>query len=211
MDLLYEFLNTYIFHWLPSNAIWVAGHTLSWDARCSGIYIGFGIGVLYYFVASRNAKELPPYPILIFISVLFLPLFIDVFSIKYGLREPSNDIRYLTGLLFGTAFSSYLYPAFTILASINERKKSSSVSSLYKFVLLIILVIGVFFVKALDTFAVYTILESLSVFGFLSLFTILILGMFNIFWGISIRKKFIYKEEQSWAKEFVSRKRQQRF
>ena len=177
---LSEFLNTYIFHWLPSRAIWIAGHTLSWDARCAGIYIGFGIGVLYHLMTDRKAKNLPPLPILITNTLLFLPLFIDVFTITYGSREPSNDIRYLTGLLFGMAFSVYLFPPF-IMFSHDRAHDRSAIHSFSIFALLLIFIAGAFFLKAWDAAISYVILESLSFAGFISLFGILIFNLLKTF------------------------------
>ena len=175
-----EFLNTYIFHWLPSRAIWIAGHTLSWDARCAGIYIGFGIGVLYHLVTDRKAKNLPPLPILITSTFLFFPLFIDVFAISYGFREPSNDIRYLTGLLFGMAFSVYLFPPF-IMLSHDRAHDHPAINSFYRFALLLIFIVGAFFLKAWNTKLSYVILESLSFAGFASLFGTLIFNVLKTF------------------------------
>lgn len=175
-----EFLNTYIFHWLPSRAIWIAGHTLSWDARCAGIYIGFGIGVLYHLVTDRKAKNLPPLPILITSTFLFFPLFIDVFAISYGFREPSNDIRYLTGLLFGMAFSVYLFPPF-IMLSHNRAHDHPAINSFYRFALLLTFIGGAFFLKAWNTTLSYVILESLSFAGFASLFGTLIFNVLKTF------------------------------
>ncbi|MDP2279840.1 MAG: DUF2085 domain-containing protein [Nitrospirota bacterium] len=175
-----EFLNTYIFHWLPSRAIWIAGHTLSWDARCAGIYIGFGIGVLYHLVTDRKAKNLPPLPILITSTFLFFPLFIDVFAISYGFREPSNDIRYLTGLLFGMAFSVYLFPPF-IMLSHDRAHDHPAINSFSIFTLLLIFIAGAFFLKAWNTTLSYVILESLSFAGFASLFGTLIFNVLKTF------------------------------
>lgn len=173
-----EFLNTYIFHWLPSRAIWIAGHTLSWDARCAGIYIGFEIGLLYHLATDRKARNLPPLPILITNTFLSLPLFIDVFTIYYGFREPSNDIRYLTGLLFGMALSVYLVPTF-IMFFFDKAHGRPTINSFPKFVLLLVFIAGVFFLKAWDNIICYFFLESLSFAGFASLFGLLIFNLFK--------------------------------
>lgn len=170
-----DFLNTYLFHWHPSKAIWIGGHSLSWDARCAGIYIGFGIGVLYHLAVDKKAKNLPSRSILFVNTLLCALLFLDVFTIKYGFRQPSNDIRYLTGLLFGTAFSVYLYPAFITLVY-SKGHDSTAVNSLRRFAVFLVLISGAFFIKTYDSFFVYAALETLAYFGFLSLFTILIFG-----------------------------------
>lgn len=177
---MFEFLDIYLFHWMPEKAIWIGGHTLSWDARCSGIYIGFGIGILYHLLLSKNAKNLPPLTILLTISLLFIPLFMDVVTVKYGIRQPSNDLRFLTGLLFGQALSVYLYPAFITLTVATGCEKAA-IDSWYKFVGLLVITAGAFWVKSLQHIAAYYVLEMLAVFGCLSLFAIIILGVYKSF------------------------------
>lgn len=175
-----EFLNTYLFHWMPEKAIWIGGYTLSWDARCSGIYVGFGIGILYHLLLSKHAKNLPSLTILLITSLLFIPLFLDVVTVKYGIRHPSNDWRFLTGLLFGQALSVYLYPAFITL-TVAAWCERAAIDSWYKFVGLLIITSGAFWVKYLQHIAVYYILEILAIFGCLSLFTVIILGIYKSF------------------------------
>ena len=164
---------------MPEKAIWIGGQTLSWDARCSGIYIGFGIGILYHLAFGNKAKNLPPPAILLTISLFFVPLFLDVVTIIYGIRQPSNDLRFLTGLFFGQTLSVYLYPAFITLA-VATGVERSAIDSWYKFVGLVVITSGASGIKYLQQLAAYYILETLAVFGFLSLFTIIIWGLYKI-------------------------------
>lgn len=174
-----DFLNIYIFHWTPAKAIWIGGHTLSWDARCAGIWIGFGITILFHLLAGRKAKYLPARPVLILCSLLFLPLFIDVFTLHYGYRMPVNDIRLLTGLSFGTAFGVFLYPTFIKLAY-SKALARPTLNSLSKLILLFTLVLGAFFLKSIDHVVIFFILESFAVWGFLSLFVMISAGVFIV-------------------------------
>lgn len=174
-----DFLNTYVFHWVPSKAIWIGGHTLSWDARCAGLYIGYATGLIYHLASERKAKRLPIWPILIFITLMFFPLPIDVYTVKYGLREPTNNLRCLTGLLFGAAASVYVYPAFITLAYAKGYAKSA-IDSPYKFTAFFALVAGAFFLQRWDSIAAFAVLESLSYFGFFSFFAMLIIGILKI-------------------------------
>ena len=173
------FLNHYLFHWSPDKAIFIGGQSLSWDARCAGIYIGYGLGGLYHIFVAKRTNTLPPFPILIIIALMFLPLFLDVFSLKLGIRHPSNDIRYLTGLMFGYALSVYLYPAFIRLCS-DEKHGKASISSFGKlYVPLALIGIG-FFLKYWDIIVSYIILQTLAFWGFLSLFTGFIFASFRM-------------------------------
>jgi len=185
---LFEFLiNTYILHWEPSRAIWIGGHTLSWDARCSGIYIGFGIGVLYQVAIDWKMRKSPSANFLLTKTIFLFPLFFDVFTIRYGLRAPSNDMRYLTGLFFGEAFSAYLYPAFIIMVSAKANDLMLSYS-LKRLALPLILIVFMFFLKEWNNVLAFGILELTGIAGFLSLFGILAIGMLKAFINISSPK-----------------------
>lgn len=177
---MFEFLNTYLFHWMQEKAVWIGGHTLSWDARCSGIYIGLGIGVLWHLLLDKKAKNLPPLYILLFSSLLFIPLFADVFTVRYGFRPPSNDLRFLTGLLFGQAFSVYIYPAFITL-TVAAGCERAAIDSWHRFTVLLVIIAGAYLARFLDHIAVYYLLESLAVFGCLSLFAVIVFGALKCF------------------------------
>jgi uncharacterized membrane protein len=171
---LWDFFNVYVFHWIPAKAIWIGGHTLSWDARCSGIYIGFGTGLAWHLTANRKIAALPPWPLLVINLLFFLPLFIDVLTIYSGIRMPSNDLRYLTGLFFGMALSVVVYPAFIIATHWASRGASSLSPRI--FITLVALIFGAFFMKSWDSWIAYGILEVLAISGFVSLFSMLVSG-----------------------------------
>lgn len=182
-----DLLNTYIFHWEPSKAIWIGGHTLSWDARCSGIYIGFAVGVLCQVAINRKSYKSLPSNLFIVNALLFLPLFFDVFTVRYGLRVASNDMRYLTGLLFGEAFSAFLYPAFITLTNAEADGKRQQYS-LKEFVLPFFFIVYMFFLKEWNNLLAFGILELTGIGGFLSLFGILVIGISKAFASISPQK-----------------------
>lgn len=184
-----DILNTFIFHWEPSKAVWIGWHTLSWDARCSGIYIGFGAGVLYQIVVSRKRAGLSGAGHLALNAALMLPLFIDVFTVRYELRLPSNDIRYATGLLFGEAFSAYLYPAFMIINGRAEGRREGDDRVFNRRIIGPLLLIPAFLLIKSDNIAAFAALELAGIFGFSSLFGILTLGIFKIFTLDSSHKK----------------------
>ena len=170
-----EFLNIYIFHRVPEKAIYVGGHSLFWDARCSGIYIGFGIGLAYLLIAGRKDKDLPPRHILFINTLMFFPMFIDLISIWAGLREPSNAMRYLTGILFGGAFSVYLYPAFVSLV-FSDGRNHAAINSVIKYGIFIFASFTAFLVKEVDHIMTFIILCALSFTGFISLLIIVVIG-----------------------------------
>ncbi len=118
-----EFVNTWVFHWSPAKAIWFGQSSLSWDARCAGIYVGFALGAAYHAALGRRASRLPPIPVLLFAAlVFFAPLAADVYAISDALWPASNDLRFLTGLLFGNGLSLFVCPAFVAVCLVGEPK-----------------------------------------------------------------------------------------
>lgn len=186
-----NFLNIYIFHWVPEKAIYISGQSLPWDARCAGIYTGFGIGLIYLLLTGRKDRNLPRLSILIINTFMFIPIFIDLLTIWISMREPSNDIRYLTGILFGGALSIYLYPAFISLA-FSDNQNSTSINSFTKYGIFLFLSTTAFFVKVIDSIVVFIILTSLSVLGFGGLIVILSIGIIK---GVNGLRKYVMNWE----------------
>lgn len=162
----------YLFHWTPSKALWIGGYTLLWDARCSGIYIGFGISTIYHLFCNWRTSAFPP-PFVFFISfVMIAALPIDVASIVLGVRAPSNDIRFLTGLLFGASLCVFLYPSFIILTSKNIQSVSA-LSTCQKMFLHYMIVASTLIILKWNHLFSYALLFGLSIFGFLCLVAML--------------------------------------
>lgn len=182
-----EFLRQYLFHWTPQKAIFIGGHSMAWDARCSGIYTGLGIGLFHLFLTGRRSKYLPPWPILCLCAFMFLPLFIDLVTVRGGLREPSNDIRFLTGILFGGAFIACLYPAFVSFVLTNVRKEAA-ISSFTRYAAYLLTGISAFLLKQADGMIAFVVLNSFSFIGFGGLAVICIMSMARGI-HISLRKR----------------------
>jgi len=182
-----ELLNTYLFHWVPAKALWIGGHTLSWDARCAGIYAGFGAGVLCQLALGWSRRSAPSARLLAASFLFMLPLFLDVLSLFLGQRAPSNDVRFFTGLLFGGALSACLFPAIVFL--LCPRDAAAGTPGIGRlFALIAGTVVAVFFLKSWDSFVAYGMIEALCVFGCLSLAGILAVGTFKAA-GFILEKK----------------------
>ncbi len=167
-----EFLGTYLFHWVPSKAIWIGGHTLSWDARCAGIYAGFCISSLCLLAARRDLRSLVSAGPLAFAFLFAAPLFVDVF-----LRIPSNESRFLTGLLFGTALSLGLVPAVSVLVGAGGGRAGKRH---WLFGLLLALDLASFYAKDADSEIAWLALETACALGFLGLLGVLSAGLVTV-------------------------------
>ena len=92
---------------------------------------------------------------------------------------PVNDIRFLTGLSFGTAFGVFLYPTFIKLAY-SKALARPALDSLSKLILLFTFVLGAFFLKNIDHVGIFFILESFAIWGFISLWIMISAGVFIV-------------------------------
>ncbi len=158
-----ELLARYLLHWTPERAIWLGGQTLSWDARCAGIYAGFGIALLVQLIWHCHVKKLPPWSLMATTAAFCLPLFIDVATVRYGLRPPVNTIKHLTGVWFGSAFCCLLYPAVSHLTTSNRHSAPFSLRSL---AILMAVATAISSLANWDRPLSYYLLESLAWFGF---------------------------------------------
>jgi len=166
-----DLLSAAVLHWTPEKAIWIGGHTLSWDARCAGIHIGFALGLLFHLAVEPRANQLSPALATGFLAGLFAPLFIDVGTVHWGLRSASNDWRLLTGCWFGIGVSAFLYPAVVARTSIRGANRAA-ISSINKWVALIALGAAPVLAIRTDSPQVFYALEALAIVGNLALFAI---------------------------------------
>ena len=164
------FFEKYIFHWTPEKAIYLDGFSLLWDARCAGIYSGFGFGLIFHLFGGWRNKNLPSFNIVVFNTLMFLPMFFDILTLWLELRKPSNDIRFLTGIFFGGAFCIWLYPAFISLFS--QSKYKTTIKSFTHYICFLSLCLTTFILKYIDNIVSFIFLMLLSCLGFVGIFII---------------------------------------
>ncbi len=88
-------------HQMPQRTVFLDGFPFPFCARDLGIYIGCFIGGILPFMKLRMSKALSSIPVSI---ALLIPLVVDgVSQTILRLRESSNTLRLVTGLLFGFA------------------------------------------------------------------------------------------------------------
>ncbi len=109
---LFNFIGSLICHQRPDRTLFVGGHYLPVCARDTGIFVGLIVGYLLIIV-FRNKKAKGP-PNLLVAMAMMLPLLIDSFSQLFGFWTSTNDLRLLTGLLFGSALAPLLTYALAL-------------------------------------------------------------------------------------------------
>lgn len=91
-------------HQLPERTLVAAGSLLPVCARDTGIYLGFLVGlVLIAALEGEHPREMPSWPILVLCVGFVGVMGWDGVTSYAGLRQTTNDIRLITGLLAGFA------------------------------------------------------------------------------------------------------------
>lgn len=114
---LFESVGRLVCHQMPERTLLVGGHYLPVCARDTGAYLGFYIG--YLILPLRNRKATGP-PKLWITLLMIMPILLDGATQWLGLRTSTNDIRLLTGLLFGASITPFL--VYLLSATLIARK-----------------------------------------------------------------------------------------
>lgn len=101
----FNYIGHLVCHQLPERSFWVGGHYLPVCARDTGVYIGFFFG---YLLLSMRKKEACGPPNLWMTLFMTTPMIVDGVTQFIGLRTSTNELRLLTGLLFGVALAPFL-------------------------------------------------------------------------------------------------------
>lgn len=106
-------------HQLPERSYFINGHKLAVCSRCTGIYAGFALTLLFYpLIRSLRNTATPPRSWLLLAA---LPLAIDFSLTFFGIWENTHTSRLLTGALLGSVAVFYVMPGIVDL-SFRSRK-----------------------------------------------------------------------------------------
>jgi uncharacterized membrane protein len=134
-------------HQIPGHSFIIGGVQLPLCARCTGIYLGIVLSILYYIVRGRGrAAGFPPLPIFLGMLASFVFMGIDGVNsyvnlmtntmganLGFGpLYEPQNLLRISTGILVGATIGTMLVPVvnYTVWANPNSQRVVSRWSEL---------------------------------------------------------------------------------
>lgn len=138
-------------HRIEERSFHVNGRQMPLCARCTGMYLGAMLGLVYQFFKSPRGAGLPPRKLLVVFGLLALIWGVDglnsyfhLFPNAPGLYEPNNTLRLLTGTGMGLVVAMLLYPAFnqTVWVEWNERPVISDIRTLGGLLFLAILADG---------------------------------------------------------------------
>jgi uncharacterized membrane protein len=108
----FNLIGSLICHQRKDRTLWVGGHYLPVCARDTGAFIGLLLG--YVVVLFLRRKEAKGPPNLYLTLAMMLPMLVDSFLQALGFWTSTNDLRLITGLLFGSALAPLLVYALSL-------------------------------------------------------------------------------------------------
>lgn len=88
-------------------------------ARCTGMYLGAMLGLIYQFILAPRRGGMPPKGVMAVLVALLAAFGIDslnsyfhLFPVGLTIYQPSNVLRLFTGTGMGVVVAAALYPAF---------------------------------------------------------------------------------------------------
>ncbi|UCG44856.1 MAG: DUF2085 domain-containing protein [Candidatus Bathyarchaeota archaeon] len=99
-------------HQMPDRTLLIGGRYLPVCARDTGAYLGLYVG--YLLLPLRRKKGCGP-PNLWMTTLMVTPMIIDGVTQALGFRTSTNDLRLVTGCLFGAALSPFLVYLISIV------------------------------------------------------------------------------------------------
>jgi len=106
-------------HQIPERSFKINGEPIALCARCTGMYVGAMLAILYQMLLGKRRGGLPDKKHLFVLGAFFLAFAVDgtnsalALFLGHGpLYEPSNNLRLFTGMGMGLVMASMLLPTF---------------------------------------------------------------------------------------------------
>lgn len=184
------FLGRSVCHQIPERSFFIHNIQFPLCARCTGIYTGMFMGFLYILIRKRHKGNKPPSIKYVILMIIFLlPMIIDGLTSYLGFRSTNNNIRIITGLMFGV-----IIPVFIVLISNFDVQKHNTLPIIknYMDILgMLLTIILPFFLIHFEHVIIWWLIASVSVliipFIYVKIFYIILKNLFS-----SLKKKQVY-------------------
>lgn len=161
-----------ICHQLPERSFFIAGYQLPVCARDTGTMLGFGTVLLFFLVGKRwRRSNLPDLAVLIVALAGFALFALDAGSSYLGLRESTNQLRLLSGLLMGFAIGTMLLTVLSRFMGGDPTKRCFDWKDLL--ILLPLLTVAFLAIQAQMGLASYYLISTLTIVFLVLLFVTL--------------------------------------
>ena len=98
-----------ICHQMEGRSFFIDGMPFAVCSRCTAIYFGFLVGVLFYPVVRSVGK--PAMPSRLFLGIACIPMIVDAFPWRFGMYEATIASRAITGGIVGFTLAFFIVPA----------------------------------------------------------------------------------------------------
>ncbi len=173
-------------HRIELRSFFIGERQLPLCARCSGMYLGAMLGLIYQGVIGKSRRGNPPWYVILLASVLVFAFIIDglnsflsLISTAPHLYQPNNTLRLITGTGMGLAIAIALYPAFN--ASVwRITRPGAALDTWQKLVGMLLLAVALDALILLDNPLILYPLALISAAGVLALLTLVysLMGLF---------------------------------
>lgn len=190
-------------HRIDTRSFHIGERPLPLCVRCSGMYLGAMVGLLYQLLIGRKRGGIPPKRVLVVLGLFVIAFAIDglnsylhlpFFPGAPSIYEPSSTSRLLTGTGMGLVIAVILYPSFnqTVWQDWQRKPSVSGLRSLSFLVALVLLL------DLLVLTEIPAILYPLSFISAAGVF-ILLSMVYGMLWVILFRKENQYRQfRQLW-------------
>lgn len=96
-------------HQAPDRSFHLWCHPMAVCARCTGIYVGFLVGILIHPLFRRWQRGVPPPRWVLGVGIL--PTGMEILLSRVGVAQFNLFFRSVTGLILGTVVAFYVIPA----------------------------------------------------------------------------------------------------
>jgi uncharacterized membrane protein len=164
-------------------------------ARCTGMYLGAMLGLVFQALTGKHRAGMPPWRVLISLGALFIAFGVDgvnsylhLFPGAPALYEPNNLLRLLTGTGMGLTIALVLYPAFNqaVWRVVDPTPALKGVGS---FLFILGLALALDWLVWVENPLLLYLFALVSAVGVLALLTM----VYSLFWLIIIRKENSYQ------------------
>jgi uncharacterized membrane protein len=156
-----DFIASFVCHQVPERTMTIDGNLLPLCARCTGIYSGFLIGVVFQTIVRKKLNRLPSLWITTVSIVFILALITEALGETLGLWELPGQGRFLLGLFCGSALSVASFPLCNYFLQREDKKESSIGSKEYVLLLIFLSLFSCLYYMSASFF----VLSSISVAG----------------------------------------------
>jgi len=183
------FFFSLICHQLPSKTFSLNGQLMPLCSRCTGIYTGFLVALIFQLILGGKRKDKFPFLGISLLSIVFILLMpSQVVGSQVISWLDNNHFRFLTGLLFGSSISIFLFPIF----SYSLFKKSidkQAIKNWKEYFLLIVILAIIFLIHFIKISFAFYFLSYASIIGIVVAYIIINSFLSSLIIGWKRKKK----------------------